>query len=140
MRTPTNLADAKAIFREEKAKFTGSISALAGSRWLTAILATFAIAFGVNVLYSPAQLPPISGISFSTIGLPPTLDFGIVGEQAAQAREAAERQGAQSVVTAFLAENAGLVPIINAIGFGLAFALLVGNMWIMTVRRRFTRG
>jgi hypothetical protein len=140
MRTPKNLADAKAIIREEKTKLAGSLSAVAGSRWLMAILATFAIAFGVNLLYSPAQLPAIGGVSLTTVGLPPNLDFGVVGEQAAQARDAAERQGAQSEIAAFLAAHADLIPTLNAVGFGLTLALLLGNMWIMTARRRFTRG
>lgn len=140
MRTPTNLAEAKAIFREEKIKVTTSLSAIAGSRWLLAILATLVIAFGANLLYSPGQLPAIGGVSLTTIGLPPNLDFGMVGEQASQAREAAERQGAQSEAAAFLAAHPGLIPILNAIGFGLCLALTLGNMWIMTKRRRFSRG
>lgn len=140
MRTPQNLEDAKAIFREERAKLTGSLAALAGSRWLLAILATFAIAFAVNLLYSPTQLPAIGGISLTTVGLPPNLDFGVVGDQAAQAREAAQRQGAQSELAAFLAEHADLIPIINAVGFGLTLLMLLGNMWIMTVRRPLSRG
>ena len=140
MRTPTNLAEAKAIFREERTKLTGSLSAIAGSRWLLAILATLVIAFGANLLYSPDQLPAVGGLSLSSVGLPPNLDFGIVGEQAAQAREAAERQGGASEAAAFLAERPELVPMLNAIGFGLCLALLLGNMWIMTKRRRVSRG
>ena len=139
MRTPRNLADAKAVFREEKAKFSGSLLAVAGSRWLMAILATFAIAFGVRLLYAPDQLPAVGGLSLSTLGLPP-LDFGVVGEQAQQAREAAERQGAQGVIGEFISEHQGLVPVFNAAGFGLTLLLLLGNMWIMTTRRRLTRG
>lgn len=140
MRTPRNLEDAKTIIREERAKLTGSLSALAGSRWLMAILATLAIAFGVNLLYSPAQLPAIGGVSLTTVGLPPNLDFGVVGEQAAQARDAAQRQGAGDAVAAFLAEHAESIPILNAVGLGLSLLLLAGNMWIMTLRRPFSRG
>ncbi len=140
MRKPSNLAEAKAVFREEKGKLAGSLSAIAGSRWLLAILATSVIAFGANVLYSPSQLPAVGGVSLSAIGLPPNLDFGAVGEQAAQAREAAERQGVTSQAASFLAEHADLIPTVNAIGFGLCLALLLGNMWIMTKRRRFSRG
>lgn len=140
MRTPRSLEDAKAILREEKTKFTGSLSAVAGSRWLMAILATFVIAFGANVLYFPTQLPAVGGVSLTTIGLPPNLDFGAVGDQVAQARDAAERQGAQGEVEAFLAANAGLIPALNAAGFGLTLVLLLGNMWIMTKRRPYTRG
>lgn len=140
MRTPQNLQDAKAIFREEKAKLTGSLSAIAGSRWLLAILATLAIAFGVNLLYSPGQLPSVGGLSLATVGLPPNLDFGVVGEQASQAAQAAQRQGAPDQVSAFLTDHAGLTPILNWIGFGLTMALLVGNLWIMTLRRPYSRG
>jgi hypothetical protein len=140
VRTPQNLEDAKTLFREEKAKLTGSLSAIAGSRWLTAILATFAIAFGANAIYGPTQLPSVGGFSLTTIGLPPNLDFGVVGEQAGQALDAAQRQGAPSEVAVFLAENAGLIPVLNWVGLGLTLALLLGNMWIMTVRRPYSRG
>lgn len=135
-----DLAEAKSRVIAEKNKVAGSLSALAGSRWLMAILATLAIAFAVNLIYSPAYLPMIGGVSLATVGLPPNLDFGVVGEQAAQARDAAQRQGAGDVVTSFLAEHADLIPILNAVGLGLSLALLVGNMWIMTLRRPFTRG
>jgi hypothetical protein len=140
MRTPQNLAEAKAIFRAEKSKLTGSLSAIAGSRWLLAILATLVIAFGANLLYSPGQLPALSGLSLSAVGLPPSLDWGVVGEQAAQARDAAVRQGAQAQARAFLDDYARYNPILNAAGFGLCLLLLLGNMWIMTKRRRYTRG
>ena len=140
MRKPSNLAEAKAVFREERSKLTGSLSAVAGSRWLLAILATLVIAFGANVLYSPSQLPAVGGVSLAAVGLPDNLDWGVVGEQAAQAREAAERQGAQSQAQALLTKHAALIPVINAAGFGLCLLLLLGNMWIMTKRRRVTRG
>lgn len=140
MRKPTNLADAKAIFREEKGKLTGSLSAIAGSRWLLAILATFVIAFGTNLLYAPGQLPSVGALSAAQVGLPTNLDFGIVGEQAGQAREAAERQGGAELIEAFLADNASLIPMFNAVGFGLCLVLLLANMAIMTKRRRVTRG
>ena len=140
VRTPQNLEDAKAIFREEKAKLTGSLSAIAGSRWLTAILATFVIAFGVNALYGPTQLPSVGGLSLTVAGLPPNLDFGVAGEQAIEARDAAIAQGAEGEIAAFLSENAALVPILNWAGLALAFAFLVANMWIMTARRRVSRG
>jgi hypothetical protein len=140
VRTPQNLEDAKALFREEKAKLTGSLSAIAGSRWLTAILATFVIAFGVNALYGPTQLPSVGGLSLTTVGLPPNLDFGVVGEQAGQALDAAQRQGVGGEVNTFLSSNAQLIPILNWVGLGLTFALLMANMWIMTARRRVSRG
>jgi hypothetical protein len=140
MDTPKSLEEAKAVFRVEKAKVTSSLSALAGSRWLMAILATFVIAFGANVIYSPSQLPAVGGVSLTAIGLPPNLDFGVAGEQAAQAHDAAVREGAQAEAASFIDANPQLIPILNWAGFGATFALLVGNMWIMTKRRRYTRG
>jgi hypothetical protein len=140
MGTPQNLAGAKAIFREQKLKLTNSLSAVAGSRWLLALLATLVIAFGANLLYSPSQLPAIGGLSLSAIGLPPSLDWGVLGEQAAQAGAAAQRQGAPTQARAFLDQYARYNPILNAAGFGLCLLLLLGNMWIMTKRRRFSRG
>lgn len=140
VRQPQNLNEAKQIFREEKTKVTSSLSAIAGSRWLMAILATFVIAFGMNALYSPSQLPAVGGVSLAAVGLPPNLDFGVVGEQVTQAREAAEREGARERATGLLDENPQVVPILNWAGLALTFAALIGNMWIMTNRRRFTRG
>ncbi|MBL8538296.1 MAG: hypothetical protein JNM59_12895 [Hyphomonadaceae bacterium] len=140
MEAPKSLEEAKALVRAEKAKLTGSLSAIAGSRWLMAVLAALAIAFGVNAIYSPAQLPALAGLSAVELGLPPNLDFGLVGEQAIQARDAALREGADERAASLLDENRGLAPLLNWIGFGVAFAALIGNMWIMTIRRRFTRG
>ena len=62
VRQPKNLAEAKEIFREEKTKVTSSVSAIAGSRWLLAILATFVIAFGTHLAYAPSRLPTVGGI------------------------------------------------------------------------------
>ena len=76
VRQPTNLAEAKEIFREEKAKVTTSLSAIAGSRWLMAILATLVIAFGTHLAYAPARLPTVGGVSLAAIGLPSNVDFG----------------------------------------------------------------
>jgi len=140
VRTPHSLKEAKEIVGEERRKVTSSLSAVAGSRWLMAILATFAIAFGAHLIYAPERLPPVGGLSLTTFGLPSTVDFGFVGEQAQQAAEAAQRQGAASRVDEFVAANQARIPLFNAIVFGAALLLLLGNMWIMTVRRRFTRG
>lgn len=140
VRQPKNLAEAKQIFREERNRVTSSIAAIAGSRWLMAILATCVIAFGVHLAYAPARLPPVGGLSLAASGLPPGVDFGFAGEQAKAAAEAAQRQGAQGRVQEFVAENAERIPLFNAIGFGAALVLLLGNMWIMTSRRRFSRG
>jgi hypothetical protein len=140
VRQPKNLAEAKEIFREEKTKVTSSISAIAGSRWLLAVLATLVIAFGTHLAYAPARLPTVGGLSLAQSGLPPNVDFGFAGEQAAQAIEAAERNEARTRAQEFVAANAERIPLFNAIGFGLALVLLLGNMWIMTKRRRFSRG
>lgn len=139
MRTPRNLVDAKAIYREEKAKFTGSLNALIGSRMLLAVLAVSAIAFASRLMFAPDRLPSVGGLSLAQVGLPP-LDFGVAGEQLAQAREAALREGASGYVQTFLAANGDLIPMFNAIGLGLCLALLAWNLTVMTARRRFTRG
>lgn len=139
-RQPKSLAEAKQIFREERAKLKSSVSAVAGSRWLMAILATFVIAFGAHLAYAPARLPPVGGLSLAQSGLPPSVDFGFAGEQAQAAREAAIRQDAPGQVRAFVSANAEKIPLFNAVGFGVALTLLLGNMWIMTKRRRVTRG
>lgn len=135
-RQPTSLEDAKRIVRDERAKLRAALSALAGSRWLTAILATFVIAFGANVLYSPDRLPDVGGLSVAAIGLPPSLDFGYAGEIAGQARAAAQAHGAPSRVDSFLAANRAFVPALNSLGLGVSVLLLLGNMALMTTRRR----
>lgn len=140
VRQPQNLAEAKQIFREEKTKLTTSVSAIAGSRWLLAILATLVLAFGTHALYAPTRLPAVAGANVAALGLPPNLDFGVAGEQAQQAAESAQREGAPTRVQEWVAANSERVPLINMIGFGLTLALLLGNMWIMTKRRRFSRG
>lgn len=142
-RTPQNLQEAKQIFRKEKAKVTSSIAAIAGSRWLMAILATFVIAFGTHLAFAPTRLPPVSISGAGAFGLPP-VDFGVVGEQASQAWDSFQQsEGASQISTRFSDEanaNQDFVPTLNAIGFGAALMLLVVNMWIMTKRRRFSRG
>lgn len=144
VRQPKNLAEAKAIIREEKTKITSSLAAIAGSRWLLAILATLVIAFGTHLTYAPARLPTVGGVNVTMLGLPPGIDFGAVGEQAQQAAAAAQRSDARGQIETRLADeaaaNPNFVPMLNAIGFGVALALLLGNMWIMTKRRRFSRG
>lgn len=140
MRQPKSLDEAKQMIGAEKAKITSSISAIAGSRWLLAVLATFALAFGSHLLYAPGRLPPVGGLSLAQSGLPPSVDFGVAGEQARELRAAAERQNVAAEAEARLAEHAERIPLINAIGFGAALVLLLGNMWIMTKRRPLTRG
>ncbi|MBS0384591.1 MAG: hypothetical protein JSS00_04495 [Proteobacteria bacterium] len=140
MPTPHSLAEAKQMLTVEKAKVTTSLSAIAGSRWLMAILASFTMAFGLHAIYAPARLPPIGGLSLAQIGLPSGVDFGVVGEQARQAQEAAQRQNVGAHVTQIIDQHAAWVPYVNYAGFALALALLLVNMTIMTRRRRFTRG
>jgi hypothetical protein len=140
VRQPTNLAEAKEIFREEKAKVTGSLSAIAGSRWLMAILATLVIAFGTHLAFAPARLPAVGGVSLAVVGLPPSVDFGFAGDQAKQAAEAAANSEARTRAQEFIAANAERVPIFNAVAFGVALLLLFANLWIMTKRRPYSRG
>ncbi|MEZ5955963.1 MAG: hypothetical protein R3C27_01950 [Hyphomonadaceae bacterium] len=140
MRQPTSLAEAKQIFQEEKSKVTGSLSAIAGSRWLMAILATLVIAFGTHLAYAPSRLPAVGGVSLAAVGLPPTVDFGFAGDQAKQAAEAAANSEARTRAEEFVAENQDKIPFFNAAMFGLALLLLLGNMWIMTKRRPYSRG
>ncbi len=140
VRQPTNLAEAKEIFREEKAKVTGSLSAIAGSRWLLAILATLVIAFGTHLAYAPARLPAVGGVSLAAVGLPPTVDFGFAGDQAKQAAEAAANSEARTRAEEFVAANQNKIPVFNAAMFGLTLLLLLGNLWIMTKRRPYSRG
>lgn len=140
MRQPKSLDEAKAIVVEEKAKLTTALSTVIGSRWLLAILATFALAFAIHLAYAPDRLPHVSGLSLTQVGLPPSLDFGVVGEQAAQARDAAVRQGAPDKVRQFLNNHAAQIPLYNAIGLGACLVLLLINMTVMTKRRRYTKG
>ncbi len=140
VRQPQNLAEAKQIFREEKRKVTSSLAAIAGSRWLTAILAALVLVFGTHSLYAPTRLPTVSGLSLAQLGLPSGVDFGVAGEQAAQARDAAIREDVPGRIETLLTDNAELIPTLNMIGFALFLALLLGNLWIMTVRRPYSRG
>lgn len=140
MRTPHNLNEAREVFHQEKVKVTSSLSAIAGSRWLMAVLAALALAFGLHAVYAPARLPTIGGLSLSQVGLPSGIDFGVVGEEARQAHDAALRQHVGAHVTGLIDQHASYIPYLNDAGFALAFALLLVNMTIMTKRRRFTRG
>ena len=140
VRTPHNLAEAKQIYVEEKRKVTHSFDAIIGSRVLMAVLATFVIAFAVNLAVSPNHLPSVGGLSIAGLGLPSDVNFGVVGEQAQQAQRAAIDQGATGYVQGFINDHRSWVPIANGIGLGATFMLLLVNMTIMTKRRRFTKG
>lgn len=139
VRQPQSIDEAKQIYREEKGKVLRSLDALIGSRVLMAVLATFVLAFAVNLWMSPNQMPNVGGLSLATYGLPP-MDFGVLGEQFDTAKQAAYEQGLDGEVRGFLDKNRGLVPILNGILFGASVVLLLWNMSVMTRRRRFTKG
>lgn len=134
------LEEAKVAYRREKAKFTGALSAVAGSRWLTAIAATFALSFGSTWAYAPTRLPHLSGFGLPAFGLPDTLDFGAAGGKVEEALGSAAEHGAGEAAGNFLVEHADWIPWLNGAGFGVALVLLLGNLWVMTARRRTTRG
>lgn len=140
MRQPKSLSEAKQMFSAEKARVASSISVIAGSRWLMAILAALVVTFGCHLLYAPNRLPGIEWLHWQSIGLPPSVDFGFAGEQFEQAREAAQRNDVAGHVQAALAEHPERYVLINSIVFVVAGVLLAINMWIMTKRRRYTRG
>lgn len=144
VRTPKDLDEAKQIFREEKGKLTRSLSAIAGSRWLLAILATLTLAFGTHAIYARDRLPSLEGFSLAAAGLPPNLDFGYAGEKAREAQRQARAEDVRGQLREEIAlrqqENPDTIFRLNVIGFGVTFALLLANMTIMTRRRRFTRG
>jgi len=140
VRQPKNLAEAKQIIKEERNKVASSISLIAGSRWLMAILATFAIAFGTHLAYAPERLPPVAGLSMAQFGLPTGVDFGWAGEQGREAVGAARDHDVRGRAQEFVAADTQRATLINAIGFVLALVLLAVNLAIMTKRRRVTRG
>lgn len=138
------LEEAKAVYNVEKNKVLVATQAVIGSRMVMAVLATLALAFACHGLFAPTRLPSVAPPSAAQIGLPPDLDFGILGEQAREAAAAAQRENVPERVQAIVNEmregNPQVVPILNWVGFGIAFLLLLGNMWIMTKRRRVSRG
>ncbi|HYD88216.1 MAG TPA: hypothetical protein VEA80_12115 [Vitreimonas sp.] len=133
MRQPRSLDEAKAMVRAEKAKLSTALKAIAGAPAVTAVLAALLIAFGVNLLYSPTQLPLLGDWTFASIGLP-NLDLGLAGEQAAQIRDAAAAQDVSGRALSWADQNPDKVPLINAIGAGGALALLFVNLGL-TARR-----
>jgi len=131
-----SLDDAKALYRDEKKKVVGSVQAIVSSRLLIAVFAAFTLAFGGHLVFAPARLPSLGGLSVASFGLPPSVDFGLAGQAAQDAAAAAERQGAGGQVQGFLAENAGLIPILNGIGFGAALVLLI---WALLIQSRIRK-
>ncbi|MBC7769909.1 MAG: hypothetical protein H7124_14090 [Phycisphaerales bacterium] len=136
MRQPQSIDDAKAMIREEKAKLSSALAAVAGAPVVTALLAALLIAFGVNLLYSPTQLPLFGDWTLASVGLP-SLDLGVAGEQAAQIRDAAARHDVTGRALSWADQNADKTPLINAIASGAALLLLLGNMWLTA--RRYAR-
>src|SRR5262249_493998 len=116
MRTPHSLNEAKAVYHQEKVKVTSSLSAIAGSRWLIAILAFFVLAVGLHSIYARDRLPPVGGLSLAQVGLPTGIDFGVVGEETRQVQEAARRQNVSAHVRSILDQNAAWIPYINYAG------------------------
>jgi hypothetical protein len=139
-RPPKSLDDAKQIFREERAKVAAALSLIAGSRWLLAIAAALTLTFGSHLIYAPDRLPALEWLHWQNVGLPPSVDFGLAGEQWDEMRAAAERQDVAARAREALAVAEGRYVWINAIAFAAAFGLLALNLWVMTKRRRTARG
>ena len=140
MQAPRSIDEAKAMLAAEQAKLSSSFHEIIGSRWLMAILATCCLGFGLHALYAPSWLPSLTDISFMSWGLPSGVDLGFAGEQGKEALAAAQRQGLSTYLQSLAVEKPWLFPAINTGGFAVCFALLVVNMTIMTMRRKFTRG
>lgn len=138
MTQPSSLREAKAALAAERDKLRTAVSAVAGSRWLTAVLAALALAFGAHLVFAPQRLPTVEGVSFVQVGLPPNLDFGAVGERAVELHAKAQQAGARGRIEAAIetraAEDARFVPLLNAIGFAVALALLLANLRIVAAR------
>jgi hypothetical protein len=131
----SRLDDAKARYRQEKTKVTSSLKAIVGSPALIAVFAVCVLAFGTHVAFFRDRLPAMGNFTVASFGLPP-LDFGLLGEGARDAVDAAQRQGAGVEAQNFLAANADLIPIINGIGFGASLVLLVWALGIQSEKRR----
>lgn len=140
MSQPQTLQEAKTAVRLEVGRVKRSLSDIAGSRWLLAILATLAIAFAAHLAYAPERLPTIGGLSIAQSGLPPSVNFGYAGEKAAEARQAAQNEELGGRAKTWAESNAERIWMINAIGLGLALVLLAINLTIMTKRRWYTKG
>ncbi len=140
MRQPKSLDDAKQMFRAERAKVAASLSLIAGSRWLLAIAAALTLTFGTHLIYAPNRLPAMEWLHWRNIGLPPSLDFGLAGEQWDEMRAAAIRHDVAARAQEALAANQEHYLLINALAFAAALGLLMLNLWLMTKRRRFARG
>lgn len=140
MRQPKSLDDAKQMFREERAKVAASVSLIAGSRWLLAIAAALTLTFGSHIVYAPNRLPAMEWLHWQNVGLPPSVDFGLAGEQWDEMRAAAERHDVAARAEEALAASQDRNVLINALAFLAALGVLALNLWIMTKRRAHTRG
>jgi hypothetical protein len=132
------LTEAKARLETERNKIVEALNSILGSRWLLAILAAFMIAFGTHALFFPERLPPVQSLSAADIGLPGDVDFGVVGEQAREAAEAAQRQDVGAYARDYAAADPERIALINTVGFSLALALLILN--IVIAAKRYRRG
>lgn len=136
---PGPIQQAGQQFEQLRARAVHTATTLAGSRWLTAILAAFALAFGAHAVYAPDRLPTVGGLSMVQSGLPPSLDFEYA-EQARRAREAVQEADLRGRASGWVAANPDKIWLVNAGGFGGALLLLAGNLWLIVKRRRFTAG
>jgi hypothetical protein len=132
-----SIGEVKLRIAEERAKVTTSINAVLGSRWLLAVLAAFAISFASHTIFFPERLPPVAGITIANLGLP-TTDFGLVGDQATQAYEAAQRQDVSGRLGELLAERPQLAATLNIAGLVISLLLLVWNIHLAS--RRYAHG
>ncbi|MGE0742447.1 MAG: hypothetical protein AB7O98_13990 [Hyphomonadaceae bacterium] len=139
MQAPQSLDEAKAMVRTQRLKIASSVSLIAGSRWLLAILATFVIAFATHLAYAPERLPTVGGLSVAQAGLPP-IDFGLAGEQAQTVRERAKDEDVRGRAVGWVDANRDKLWIVNSVGLAVALILLAINVTIMTRRRRYTEG
>lgn len=140
MRQPKSLDDAKQMFREERTKVAASLGLIAGSRWLLAIAAALTLTFGSHLVYAPNRLPAMEWLHWQNVGLPPSVDFGLAGEQWDEMRAAAGRHDVAARAQDALAAHQDRNVLINALAFLAALLLLLGNLWLMTKRRSYTRG
>ncbi len=130
--TPRTLAEAKALVASERKKVNTALEAIFGSRVFLAVVMALFIGFGAHLAFAPMRLPAAGFTDVSlaaTVGLPP-IDFGIAGDVARDAGEAAVRQGAPQAAHGFLEANPQLRLIINAIGFGASLVLAIWTIAI----------
>ncbi|MGE0046728.1 MAG: hypothetical protein AB7J28_15325 [Hyphomonadaceae bacterium] len=112
-------------------------NAIVGARVTVAVMAMFAMAFGITILIAPFRLPPIGGLSLAQVGLP-DLQLGAEKQIAGDIVGAADRQGGAQVVRQFFDAHPELIPIANWTGLGLAVLFLVLAIAIQI--RQFRRG